>query len=94
MSGGNDHDHRQKNRPAFLAPLAILLAVAALACWSMYQLIETAGLVTHTHQVIEKIDALLVSLENAEAEQRGYLLTDEEPSCSRTRPTSPAGNRK
>ncbi len=62
---------------AFFAPLAILLAVAAVACWSMYQLIETAGLVTHTHQVIEKIDALLTSLENAEAEQRGYLLTDD-----------------
>ena len=62
----------------FLAPLAILLAVAVLACWTTYQLIETAATVTHTHQMIEKIEALVATLENAENEQRGYVLTEDE----------------
>ena len=62
----------------FLAPLAILLAVAAVACWTVYRLIDTAGLVTHTHQMIEKIGGLLSTVEDAESEQRGYLLTQSE----------------
>jgi len=60
----------------FAAPLAILLAVAVLACWTTYQLIETAWWVDHTHQVLENLETLLSTMKDAETGQRGYLLTD------------------
>src|ERR1700719_310545 len=62
----------------FAAPLAILLAVSALACWTTYRLIDTAWWVTHTHQVLENLEALMSTLKDAETGQRGYLLTDKE----------------
>ena len=62
----------------FAAPLAILMVVAALACWTTYRLIDTAWWVTHTHQVLENLEALLSTLKDAESGQRGYLLTDKQ----------------
>ena len=62
----------------FAAPLAILLVVAVLACWTTYRLLDTAWWVDHTHQVLENLEALLSTLKDAETGQRGYLLTDKD----------------
>ena len=62
----------------FAAPLAILLAIAAVACWTTYRLVETAGTVTRTHEMIENLEALIATLENAETEQRGFILTEDD----------------
>ena len=63
---------------AFLAPLAILLAVAAVSWWTTYRLVETAETVTRTHEMIEKLEGLITTLENAETEQRGFILTEDD----------------
>jgi methyl-accepting chemotaxis protein len=62
----------------FLAPLMILLVVAAVACWTAYQLVETAGAVTHTHVMLERIGKLVSTVADAETDSRGYVLTGDE----------------
>jgi methyl-accepting chemotaxis protein len=62
----------------FVAPLVILLAVVGIGYWTTYRLIDTAGWVAHSHQVLENLEALLSTLKDAETGQRGYLLTDKE----------------
>ena len=62
----------------FTTPLVILVGVAALAYWATGHLIETSRWVTHTHQVLTELEALLSTMKDAETGQRGYLLTDNE----------------
>lgn len=61
---------------------ALALAALAVIGWVSYRsttgLIDTAGLVDHTHQVLENIEQLLSTLKDAETGQRGYLVTGEE----------------
>ena len=42
------------------------------------RLVETAGWVQHTHEVIEQLDAALVTLLDAETARRGFALTGDE----------------
>ena len=56
-------------------PVAALVVVAALSHWSTNRLIETAGMVSHTHEVLTALEELLSLMKDAETGQRGYLLT-------------------
>ena len=67
----------QKLAAGFALPLVILIGIAALAYWSEAQLIETGDWVTHTHEVLADLEALMSLVEAAESGQRGYLLTNE-----------------
>jgi PAS domain S-box-containing protein len=46
--------------------------------YSTTSLVETAGWVQHTREVIEQLDAVLVTLLDAETTRRGYALTGDE----------------
>ncbi len=62
----------------FSASLLILIVTSVASFVSISNLLESAGLVSRTNQVIVDMDAIHVSLLNAETGQRGYLLTGEE----------------
>jgi diguanylate cyclase (GGDEF)-like protein len=63
----------------FAVALIGLSTIGGLAYWSTNQLIKTARWVEHTHQVITHLESLLAQLSSAEAGQRGYIITDNEP---------------
>jgi len=62
----------------FATSLAIMLAFGALAFRTTGQLIETNRTVTHTYEVLIKLEVLLSLLKDAETGQRGFLLTTDE----------------
>src|SRR5712671_2046442 len=55
--------------------LMILLGIGVLSFRSTLRDEEDRGWVTHTHLVIEKLQAILIDVTQAEAGQRGYMLT-------------------
>src|SRR4051794_28983545 len=66
---------QKKVKSAFGAALLILLLIGWLAYASTTRFIENADWVTHTHQVLETLNATSSSITRAESVQRGYLLT-------------------
>jgi methyl-accepting chemotaxis protein len=58
--------------------LAILVAIGGVSYRSTATLTNTAELVTHTHQVLEYLDAVVSDMQDAETGQRGYIITGEE----------------
>jgi methyl-accepting chemotaxis protein len=59
----------------FIFALAILFAVGAVSYQNTKKLTETATWVSHTHQVLESLEALLSTMKDAETGQRGYIIT-------------------
>jgi signal transduction histidine kinase/CheY-like chemotaxis protein/CHASE3 domain sensor protein len=54
----------------------LLLIITSIASYvSITNLLESAGKVTHTNQVIQLLEATVSTLKDAETGQRGYLLT-------------------
>jgi diguanylate cyclase (GGDEF)-like protein len=69
------------SRRLFAALVVALLIVAitgAVALRTHDQLVASAHLVAHTHEIIEQLDALLVDMVDAETGQRGFVITGEE----------------
>lgn len=62
----------------FAVALVILAASQFISYRSTYQLIQTSQRVTHTQQVLESLENVLVTMDDAETGQRGYLLTGQE----------------
>ncbi|MGB8355753.1 MAG: CHASE3 domain-containing protein [Chthoniobacteraceae bacterium] len=62
----------------FTLALAALLVIGWVSYRSTSELIDTAGLVTHTHQVIENLEQVLSLIKDAETGQRGFLITGED----------------
>jgi methyl-accepting chemotaxis protein len=60
---------------AFGLVLLILLAIGAISFMSTTKMVETSGMVDHTHKVLENLERTLSLLKDAETGQRGYLLT-------------------
>lgn len=58
--------------------LMILLGIGALSFRSTARDEEDRGWVTHTHLVLEKLQAILIDVTQAETGQRGYILTGQE----------------
>ncbi len=58
--------------------LALLVFNAATSYRNTLKLIENERSVSHTHQVLTELEAMLSTLKDAETGQRGYLLTGEE----------------
>lgn len=61
----------------FILALAALITIGVVSYRSTTGLIETAGQVEHTHQVIENIELMLSLMKDAETGQRGYIITGE-----------------
>ncbi|HKB84337.1 MAG TPA: CHASE3 domain-containing protein, partial [Burkholderiales bacterium] len=58
--------------------LAILVAIGTVSYLSIAKLTDTAEWVAHTYQVLEKLEAVLSGMKDAETGQRGYIITGEE----------------
>jgi signal transduction histidine kinase len=58
--------------------LVILISIGMLSYRSTVRDEEDRGWVTHTHLVLERLQAVLIDVTQAETGQRGYLLTGEE----------------
>src|SRR5580692_6928350 len=61
----------------FGTALAILILVGVLSYRSMLQSDEDREWVTHSHQVLEKLDAVLANMLDIETGERGYIITGE-----------------
>ncbi|OAI25159.1 MULTISPECIES: methyl-accepting chemotaxis protein [Methylomonas] len=62
----------------FTSILIVLLAVGGISYQNNAKLNETAHWVTHTYQVLTKLNEMLSAIQDAETGQRGYLITGEE----------------
>jgi methyl-accepting chemotaxis protein len=63
---------------AVTAGLFFLLLIGTISYINTKKLVATAGMVTHTHQVLEAKEEILSLLKDAETGQRGYLITGEQ----------------
>ena len=68
----------RKVRAGFFAALALLGVVGVVSYLSVVELDENARLVAHSHEVMENIDALLMTAIEAEGAQRGFVITGDE----------------
>jgi CHASE3 domain sensor protein len=55
--------------------LAALLANAAVAGWNVYRIRQNDRAVAKSYAVLDALDRLLLTMQDAETGQRGYLLT-------------------
>lgn len=60
---------------SFAIAILLMLAIGAIGYVNITGLVETAGWVDHTHEVLEELQQLISLLKDAETGQRGYLLT-------------------
>jgi methyl-accepting chemotaxis protein len=58
--------------------LLILLIIGTSAYTNTMHLLESSSWVTHTHQVLAKLEGLLSDLKDAETGQRGFIITGED----------------
>lgn len=59
----------------FVAAFCIVIANGLVTYWSTAKLIETSRLVSHTHEVLEKMETLLSLMKDVGAGQWGYIIT-------------------
>ena len=59
----------------FVLATILLLGVGAVSLANTVRLGDTEGWVTHTHAVLAQLNSILASVTDAEASQRGYLIT-------------------
>lgn len=59
----------------FLLIVAILIVNAGLSHWNTLRLVENERRVSHTHEVLEKLNEIEATVADAETGQRGYLIT-------------------
>src|SRR5260370_34378627 len=68
----------RKIAAGFALSFVLLLAIGSVSYRSIGKLTSTSQWVTHTHEVLEHIAAVLSSLKDAETGQRGYVITGDE----------------
>lgn len=68
----------KKVTSGFATVLAILAVAGFVSYRSTHQLIQIGSRVTHSRQVLEVLDEMLTTMDDAETGQRGYLLTRRE----------------
>lgn len=59
--------------------MALLIGNTVLSYRNILTIIENEQWVSHTHEVLTELEAVLSTLKDAETGQRGYLLTGQEP---------------
>ena len=73
----------------FLAALCVLVLVGFRVYGNTVALIEDSGWVTHTHQVLEKLQTIVSELKEQEAGVRGFALTGQEENLDGYRAARP-----
>lgn len=68
----------RKLAAGFALPLVILTVVGAVSYQTVERLQEASRLVEHTHEILENLARLEATIADAEAGQRGYLITGKE----------------
>jgi len=68
----------KKIAAGFALSFLLLLAIGTVSYRSISKLTSTSQWVTHTHEVLEKVAAVLSLLKDAETGQRGYVITGDE----------------
>jgi methyl-accepting chemotaxis protein len=68
----------RKIAAGFTFSFLLLLGIGTVAYRSIASLASTSHLVTHTHQVLERIAEVISQLKDAETGQRGYVITGDE----------------
>jgi len=68
----------RKIAAGFTLAFLLLVAIGAVAYRSTDALTRTSYLVTHTHEVLERITNMVSLLKDAETADRGYIITSEE----------------
>jgi transcriptional regulator with PAS, ATPase and Fis domain len=63
----------------FAVALAILIVVGAVSYRTTTRFLDELQWQVHSHRVLDELDALHISLHQAETGQRGFVLTGEEP---------------
>ena len=73
--GGLLRSTERKVQTGFVALLACLVGMAAVSYPILVRLREDTALVVHTHQVIATLRLVVASATDAEASERGYIIT-------------------
>jgi methyl-accepting chemotaxis protein len=68
----------KKIAAGFALSLVLLMVIGTVSYLSIGKLTRTNQWITHTHDVLERIDRVLSLLKDAETGQRGYLITGDE----------------
>ena len=68
---------RTKLAPAFGVALLLIAITGAFSWSSTVNLIDTAQMMDHTHDVLENLEKIVSQLKDAETGQRGFVLTGE-----------------
>src|SRR5262249_13246894 len=63
---------------AFALPMLLLLAISAVSRGSGARLLKTAGWVTHSHEIVAKLETMSHWVERAETAQRDFLIIGED----------------
>src|SRR5919109_4369616 len=58
--------------------LLILIVIGVASYRSTTRLVETAGWLTHSREVLEKLETVRAQMTNVESGARGYIITGEE----------------
>jgi signal transduction histidine kinase len=69
---------KAKITAGLVTAFAVLLLVAVLSYASLLRTTEDRRRVTHSHQVLERLDDVQMNLSDAETGQRGYILTGDD----------------
>jgi len=56
----------------------LLIAIGWVSYLGTYRLIDTSHRISHAHEILQAIDAVISAIKDAETGQRGYLLTSKE----------------
>lgn len=80
----------RKVRFGFVAALVLLALIGTVSYRSVNRLSVNAGWVGHTHEVINRLGALLSTTVDAETGERGYVITGDEAFLAPYRPTPAA----
>ncbi len=75
FGGFATNDARRLATMSGVAALVLIAGVAFLVYTSISSLVNSRKMVDHTYAVIDRLDQLLIDLENAESQQRGYVIT-------------------
>jgi methyl-accepting chemotaxis protein len=69
---------RTKIGAGFGLSLLMLIIVGVVSYWSTTKLVQTAGMVAHTHEVRGLLDKLVQDLATVESAQRGFVISGDE----------------
>jgi CHASE3 domain sensor protein len=84
----------RKVRFGFALAALALIVVGILTYISVLRFRADAGLVDHTHQVLNALSELVSSVTGAESGQRGYVITGKEEYLPRYQASVQAGDRQ